>query len=117
MNINHIHNRADIIMTNNRLSYFDQFDNNTSNFFNNYQTGGKYNDKHSKKQKRATKRNFVEDKNNNHPNGGFVPIIVCDKPIRNIKKEDQTRRETPIPLKSIVSISDILKSRKNEPFL
>lgn len=54
----------------------------------------------------------------NKPTGGFPPIVLCKSNIgKSIRSENKKRREYK-PLKSSVSIKNIISSKKEvEPFL
>lgn len=51
----------------------------------------------------------------NKPNGGFPNIVLCDEDIKESSQVDQSRREFTAD-KAILSISSILKSRRNMAF-
>lgn len=51
----------------------------------------------------------------NKPNGGFPPIFICDKNIKNITAEPKSRSLN--PQKNVINIKNILDRRSIVPFI
>lgn len=91
--INQIHEIADKIILNNSL---DNYEHSDEYIFSPKQNGGE----------------------ESQPDGGFLPIIACQKASIAIENSDSTERQlAPLKSASTLSIKSILEKRKASPFI